>query len=450
MNDNKIYHLVKRLYPICRSITGNGVRQTLQILSEYIPLSVHEVPTGTTVFDWTVPKEWNIKVAWIKDSHGNTIVDFNNHNLHVLNYSTPIHEKMTLEELQPHLFSLPDQPDLIPYRTSYYQENWGFCLSHHQLENLDEGVYEVFIESTLNDGYLTYGEYFIKGKSEDEMLISTHICHPSLANDNLSGISIVTHLAKHLSEQKNHYSYRFLFVPGTIGAITWLALNEPKTKNIKHGLVAALLGDNGAFTYKKSRQGNTEIDQTVESILSEMEIEHKIINFYPYGYDERQFCSPAFNLPLGNLGRTPYGQFPEYHTSADNLEFINATNLNQSYEVYQKIIERLEYNYQHSHNYPTPQPSFCDSNEVYYINLFPKCEPQLGKRGLYSAIGGNNDQRNRQMAMLWILNYSDGEHHLNQIAQMSNIDPQTIYDIATILEKEQLLEKVSIHKNTLV
>lgn len=418
----QMHELAKTLYPICRSITGDGVRETFKILQQHIPLSIFEVPSGTPVFDWTVPKEWNIRAAWIKNPKGERIIDFKNHNLHVLNYSTPIHKKISLEELKKHLFTLPDQSDLIPYRTSYYQENWGFCMAHSQYEQLEEGTYEVCIDSTLEAGHLTYGELFIPGESEQEILFSTHICHPSLANDNLSGISLMTHLAKTLLEQKNRYSYRFIFIPGTIGAITWLAQNQEKTKAIKYGLVTSLVGDDGDFTYKKSRLCTTEIDHIVPYVLKQLNYPHKVVEFIPYGYDERQFCSPAFNLMVGNLGRTPYGQFPEYHTSADNLDFINPKNLMESFIVFKTVVEQLEHS-------------------KFYINQNPHCEPQLGKRGLYDAIGGDSDSKKMQLAMLWVLNLSDGTKSLTSIAHRSGYDIEMIEKISKILLEKGLLVK---------
>ncbi|MBA4057751.1 MAG: peptidase M28, partial [Marivirga sp.] len=369
---DEMHAMITALFPICRSITGNGVRETLNLINEEIPLKIFEVPSGTKVFDWEVPKEWNIKDAYIKNAQGEKIVDFKNSNLHVLNYSTPVHKHVTLEELKKHLYYLPEHPEWIPYRTSYYKEDWGFCISFDQFKTLDDEVYEVFIDSTLKPGSLTYAECFIQGELSDEMLISAHVCHPSLANDNLSGISVATFLAKHLLQSKPRYSYRFVFIPGTIGAITWLSVNELSAEKIKHGLVASLLGDAGNFTYKKSRRGNAEIDEIVEFVLKSRNSANKIIEFFPYGYDERQYCSPGFNLPVGCLSRTPFGQYIQYHTSADNLDFIDPVSLEDSYDTYLEIINILEANRK-------------------LINQNPKCEPQLGKRGLYDLKGGNND-----------------------------------------------------------
>jgi aminopeptidase-like protein len=420
----EIFHLIERLYPICRSITGNGVRQTLRILQEYIPLTIREVPSGTRVFDWTVPKEWNIKDAYIKNSKGEKLVDFQNSNLHVLNYSLPIHEKVSLDELKAHSFSLADKPDWTPYRTSYYKENWGFCLSHKQLAALQEDEYEIFIDSTLQDGHLSYGEYFIQGQSADEVLVSTHVCHPSLANDNLSGIALAVFIAKHLNAGSLRYSYRFVFSPGTIGSITWLSLNEAQTARIKHGLILACVGDSGKLNYKKTREGNTEIDRAVVQALKDSGDAFAVHEFSPYGYDERQFCSPGFNLPVGCFMRTPHGEFPEYHTSADNLELVQPKFLADSLTKCLSILEILE------------------GNRV-YLNLNPKCEPQLGKRGLYGSIGGQSDGRRQELAMLWVLNLSDGSHTLLDIAEKSKINFCLIKDAADALLVNNLLREVS-------
>jgi aminopeptidase-like protein len=420
-----MYQLISDLYPICRSITGNGVRKTLEILQQYIPLEIHQVPTGTQVFDWTVPKEWNIRDAYIKNARGKKIVDFQKSNLHVLNYSIPIHKKMPLSELKEHLFSMPDRPDWIPYRTSYYSENWGFCLTHHQLETLEDGEYEVYIDSSLEPGHLTYGEYYLPGETQEEVLFSCHICHPSLCNDNLSGISIVTFLAKHLSSLSLKYSYRFLFIPGTIGSITWLSLNEDKTSQIKHGLIAAGLGDSGKLHYKKSRRGNAEIDKAVIHVLQHSRQDYQIDEFSPYGYDERQFCSPGFNLPVGSLTRTPFGQYPQYHTSADNLDFVQPDKLADSLEKYLAVVDILE-------------------NNQTYLNTNPKCEPQLGKRGLYGTFGGTQDKKTKEMATLWVLNLADGNHSLLDICDRSGLDFAVIRDAANALVKGELLIDSSV------
>ncbi|MEJ1239897.1 DUF4910 domain-containing protein [Chryseolinea sp. T2] len=417
----KMHDLAGRLFPICRSITGDGVRETLKILSEEIPLQVIEVPSGTKVFDWDVPREWNITDAFISNAAGERVIDFRQSNLHVLNYSIPVKRRVSLDELRKHLYFLEDYPDWIPYRTSYYKEDWGFCVTYNQYKQLTEPFYDVYIGSTLEAGSLTYGEYYIRGQVGDEVLISAHVCHPSLANDNLSGLAVVSSLARTLSERNNYYSYRFVFVPGTIGAITWLAQNEERARKVRFGLVASLLGDKGAFTYKRSRRGNTEIDQIAEYILKGRDSRNKIIDFFPYGYDERQYCSPGFNLAVGCLSRTPFGQYVEYHTSADNLDLISAESLEESYNVYLDILSTL------------------DQNRV-YLNTNPNCEPQLGKRGLYSLKGGNNDAKAFQMALLWTLNLTSGENSLLDIAKRSQTDFQIIREAASRLEECGLLK----------
>ncbi|MBP5975399.1 DUF4910 domain-containing protein [Brasilonema sp. CT11] len=417
---HQMYQLISELYPICRSITGNGFRETLHWISKHIELTKHEVLTGTQVFDWTVPREWNIKDAYIKNSKGEKILDFNKSNLHVVNYSVPIHQKILLEELKKHLFTLPEHPDWIPYRTSYYKESWGFCLSHNQLLELEDEEYEVCIDSSLENGYLTYGEYYLKGDKPDEVLISCHACHPSLANDNLSGIALSTFMAKYLSQINLSYSYRFLFIPGTIGSITWLSLNESQVHKIKHGLVLTCVGDSGKSTYKKSRRGDAEIDKAVTHVLKHSRQAHDIIDFFPYGYDERQFCSPAFNLPVGCFMRTPHSCYPEYHTSADNLDFVQPQFLADSFSKCLSTLHILE-------------------NNKKYLNQNPKCEPQLGKRGLYSAIGGQTYTKITELAMLWVLNLSDGDHTLLDIADRAGMSFDFINKAANALLKHDLL-----------
>ncbi|MDE3110642.1 MAG: DUF4910 domain-containing protein [Acidobacteriota bacterium] len=416
---DELYGFASELFPICRSITGDGIRQTLQIIGTRIPITVSEVPTGTPVFDWTVPKEWNIRDAYIKTSGGTRIVDFRKCNLHVLNYSTPIHQKMRLRELKPHLFTIPEKPDWVPYRTSYYKESWGFCLSHNQMLALEDDEYEVHIDASLQDGHLTYGECYLPGQSKDEILISGHACHPSLANDNLSGLVVATFLAQLLSGRELRYSYRFLFIPGTIGAITWLARNREIAWNIRHGLVLTCLGDDGMFHYKKSRRGNSEIDRVAAHVLSQQGQNHEILEFSPYGYDERQYCSPGFNLAVGCLMRSVWGTFPQYHTSADNLDFIQPERLAESLRVCSEIVEVLEKNR-------------C------YVNLNPYCEPQLGRRNLYPSTGGNSIDETVN-ARLWVINLSDGEHSLLDIAERSRIPFSQISSAADVLLKGGLL-----------
>ena len=416
----QMYQLVSELYPICRSITGNGVRETLNKIKSIIPLEVKEVPSGTRVFDWEVPKEWNIADAWIKNSKGEKIVDFQKSNLHVLNYSAPIRKKVDLNELKAHLFTLLDHPDWIPYRTSYYQENWGFCIPHSQFAGLKDESYDVLIDSSLTDGSLTFGEFYLKGKSSDEVLISTHICHPSLCNDNLSGIALSAILGRHLSTLSLKYSYRLLFIPGTIGSITWLSLNKQGASKIKHGLVVACVGDSGNFTYKKTRIGSAEIDQIVTYALKNSAKDFNVIDFFPYGYDERQYCSPGFNLPVGCLMRTPHGEYPEYHTSADNLQFVNPESLGNSLALLLDVLTIVEQNKK-------------------YMNQNPLCEPQLGRRGLYQQIGGHADSKKFQLALLWALSLSDGQNSLLDISMRSGINFGLISEAADILVEKGLL-----------
>jgi aminopeptidase-like protein len=418
----ELHEFARELYTVCRSITGDGIRWTLARIRERIPLQTTEVPTGTAVFDWTVPKEWNIRDAFIKTASGKRVVDFQKCNLHVLNYSAPAHAKMSLSELRPHLFTIPEKPDWIPYRTSYYQENWGFCLSHNQMLALRDEEYEVCIDSTLEDGHLTYGECYLPGRSTEEVLISCHACHPSLANDNLSGLSVATQLAQFLSGRDLDYSYRFLFLPGTIGAITWLARNREAAERIRHGLVLTCVGDAGRFHYKKSRRGNAEIDRVVAHVLSGQSESSEILEFSPYGYDERQYCSPGFNLPVGCLMRSVWGTFPEYHTSADNLEFIHPAQLAESLRVCVAILDVLE-------------------NNRLYRNLNPYCEPQLGKRNLYRP-GGGESLSAEVCARLWVLNLSDGEHSLLDIAERSHMPFSSICAAADLLCESGLLSPV--------
>jgi len=419
-----MYRLAQTLFPLCRSITGEGVRQTLQTVGQHIPLQIAEVPTGTAVFDWTVPKEWSIRDAYIKNEAGERVVDFHQSNLHVLNYSAPVHTNLSLEELKAHLLTLPEHPDWIPYRTSYYRETWGFCLSHNQLSELDQGRYDVYIDSTLADGYLTYGEYVLPGRVEEEVLLTAHVCHPSLANDNLSGISLLTFLAAELAKLDHHFTYRFLLIPGTIGSITWLARNESNVERIRHGLVLSCLGDPGGPTYKRSRRGDTAIDRASSHVLAQFSAHARIEPFSPYGYDERQFCSPGFNLPVGLLERSKYGEFPEYHTSADNMSFISAHCLQESFTLVARILEVLEH-------------------DLTYRSSNPKCEPQLGKRGLYQAIGGDKDSARKQLAMLWALNLADGSNSVLDIAERAGLPFATVLDTCETLANARLLEPVS-------
>ncbi len=421
-----MHALVRRLYPICRSITGDGVRETLRIIGEDLPLDVTEVPSGTEVFDWTVPPEWTIRDAYIADTTGRRVVDFAASNLHVVGYSEPVSRRMSLAELRPHLHTLPDHPDWIPYRTSYYQRDWGFCLTQRTLDALaddaESSVYEVHIDADLADGHLTYAEHVVPGQVSDEVIISCHVCHPSLANDNLAGIAVASQLARHLARGTPHYTYRFLFVPGTIGSITWLARNQHRVDRIAHGLVLACAGDRGQLTYKRSRRGNAGIDRAAVHVLSTSERPHRVVDFSPYGYDERQYCSPGFNLGVGCLTRTPYAAYPEYHTSADDPDFVTPEAMADTLATCREILAVLD-------------------RDRRYVNLKPHGEPQLGKRGLYDALGGRSDAKQAQLAMLWVLNYSDGDHSLLDIAARSGLPFDAIAAAADALLAAELVKE---------
>lgn len=423
-----LHDLIAELYPICRSITGNGVRQTLAILGRHLPLAISEVPTGTKVFDWIVPKEWNIRDAYIKNSKGERVVDFQACNLHVLNYSTPVQATMSLPELRPHLFSDPRHEGWIPYRTSYHEEAWGFCLSHAQLSSLAADRYEVRIDSSLSDGHLTYGECYLPGATSEEVLVSCHVCHPSLCNDNLSGISVAAFLAKALMNRPRRYSYRFLFVPGTIGAIAWLARSQRQTARIAHGLVLTCVGDGGAFHYKKSRRGDAEIDRAAAHVLRHRGPAHTILDYSPYGYNERQFCSPGFNLPVGCLMRSVWGQFPEYHSSGDNLAFVTPAALAESLRTCEAIVDVLEHNRR-------------------YRNLSPYGEPALGRRGLFQSKGGV-EPGVENLARLWVLSFSDEQHTLLEIADRAGLDFRLIRDAARELEAHGLLADITADRGS--
>ena len=420
----RMHALVSELFPICRSITGDGMRQSLRRLQCIAPLQMIEVPTGTKVFDWMVPREWNIRDAWIADSRGERVVDFRNSSLHVVNYSVPVRARMTLAELRPHLHTIPDHPDWVPYRTSYYSESWGFCLTHRTLDALADGEYEVCIDSSLEPGHLTYGELVVPGDSGEEVLVSCHCCHPSLANDNLSGMAVATELARYLAEYAEalRYSYRFLFIPGTIGSITWLARNTEAAARIKYGLVLSCLGDSGALTYKRSRRGDSLIDRAAQHVLLRSAGSARVRDFVPYGYDERQYCSPGFNLAVGCLTRTPNGEYAEYHTSADDLSFVTPAALADSLAAAVRVIEVLEH-------------------DATYVNLSPWCEPQLGRRGLYRPTGGQSELPNYEMALLWVLNFSDGAHSLLDIAERSGIEFRVVLRAASDLMKHDLLRR---------
>ena len=410
----EMHGLMRDLFPLCRSLTGEGVRQTFDRIERDVPLERTELASGTRVYDWTLPLEWNIRGATLTGPGGERVADLADSSLHVLNYSAPVRGTFSLEELRPHLFTDPERPEVIPYRTSYHDENWGFCLPHARYEQLVEGDYEVAIDSTLEDGHVVYAERFLPGESEDEVLISTYVCHPSLANDNLSGVVLAATLARHLAGQSLRRSYRVLLGPATIGPLSWLSRNEKRLPRITAGLVATCVGDVGPFTYKRSRQGNAEIDRAVEAVLGEAGV---VEEFSPLGTDERQFCSPGFDLPVGVLSRTPPDRFPEYHSSADDLDFVRPEVLGESFERYIDVIEVLERNRA-------------------YRNLSPKGEPQLGKRGLYRAVGGGSFTEG---PLLWVLNLSDGRHDLLAVSQRSGLPFAEVADAADALVDAGLL-----------
>tara|TARA_B100001540_G_C15810929_1_gene644475 strand:+ start:88 stop:1476 length:1389 start_codon:yes stop_codon:yes gene_type:complete len=453
---NEMYDLIENLYPICRSITGNGTRETLQIISKIIPITINEVKSGTNVFDWKIPKEWNIKDAYIKSPQGEKIIDFKKSNLHVLSYSIPIHKKISLKELKEHIFTQPDRPKDIPYRTSYYSEKWGFCMSHEQFLKLEGGDYEVLIDSELKTGSLTYGEYYFKGNSNQEILFSCYICHPSLCNDSLSGVVTAVQLAKFIEtlKQKPNYSYRILFIPETIGSITWLSQNQEKIKNIKQGLVITCTGDKGKINYKKTRNGNSEIDKTVVDILKNSDQDFSVHDFFPFGSDERQYCSPGIELDMGCLTRTAFGDFPEYHTSSDDLTCVHPSHLANTLKIITQIIKSLEKNYdKFSHNEKTNNKiKKTTSEDPVFISLV-KCEPQLGKRNLYHDLGGpklkpfhgrgtKDATKIKEKALMWVLAFSDGKNSIKDIEIQSNIDSEILLESANLLCEKKLLKEI--------
>lgn len=418
----RMYQLMRELFPICRSITGEGFRQTLAVLQRRLPgLALNAVPSGTQCFDWTVPKEWNVRDAWVADSRGRRVIDFKANNLHLLNYSVPVRARMTKAELLPHLHSLPEHPGWIPYRTSYYQERWGFCLAHEQLAALPDDTYEVVIDSTLEDGVLNWGELFLPGTGEGEVLVSCHACHPSLCNDNLSGVVLTTALAELLSSVEHRLGYRFVWIPGGIGSVVWLSRNEALLPRIRAGLVVTCVGDPGPFTYKLSRRADTLIDRAVKNVLARSGRPHEVIDFSPYGYDERNYCSAKFDLPVGSLTRTTHGRFAGYHSSGDGLDFVQPGALGESLAVYLDVLDVLE-------------------GEGRYRNLLPEAEPQLGKRGLYGMTGGLQQRDRLEVAMLWVMNQSDGRHSLLDVSERSGLPFDLLRQAAGLLVEHGLLE----------
>jgi aminopeptidase-like protein len=419
-----LHALATRLYPICRSITGAGVRETLTVLRRHVPLEINEVASGTPVLDWTVPSEWTLREAYIADGRGTRIVDAARHALHVVSYSTPVRARMTLAELRPHLHTLPAQPDLIPYRTSYYVPAWGFCLPHRALEAMREESYEVVIDASLAPGALVWGEHLHQGELDEEVLLSTHICHPSLANDNCSGMAVLALLAEAMAGLRTRLSYRFLFIPGTIGAIAWLARNRDAPRRIRHGLVISNVGDGGGPAYKRSRRGDAVIDRAAAHVLGHWGAGAKVLDFSPYGYDERQYCSPGFDLPVGAIQRSAWGTYPEYHTSADDLAFIRPEHLETSLRLICSILDTV------------------DGNAT-LRNTMPFGEPQLGRRGLYGAADGVRPDVDERMACLWVLNQADGTRDLLAIAERSGLTFAVIRRAARRLRTAGLLAAVT-------
>ena len=415
-----MHALMRELYPLPRSITGAGLRATVRRLNEIVPLEVTEVPSGTAVFDWTVPDEWAIDEAYIEDGAGRRIVDLAASNLHVVGYSVPVNAVFTLQELKAHLHSMPEHPDWIPYRTSYYAPTWGFCLADRVLRALPEGRYRAVIRSRCAPGSLTLAEHLHVGDTPDEVLIFAHNCHPSLANDNLSGLVVATHLADWLRGRRTRYSYRFVFAPATIGSITWLSRQGAALGKIRHGLVLSLLGGPGVFHYKKSHDGNRPIDRTAPRVLQAAYPDARVLEFSPWGYDERQFGSPGINLPMGRLTRTPNGEFPEYHTSADNPDFLSGGQLGEAWLACLRIFAALE-------------------SDRRYVNLEPRGEPQLGRRGLYRTTGGHRQVPERQLALLWVLSESDGTVSIEDIALRAGLPLALIAEAAGDLQSAGLL-----------
>lgn len=416
----RMHALLAELYPLCRSLTGPGLRATLRRLAEEAPLQITEVPSGTAVFDWTVPDEWSIEEAYIEDEAGQRLVDFRAHTLHVVGYSRAVDRWLTLDELRPHLHSMPDRPDWIPYRTTYYNDDWGFCLPHRLYERLAPGRYHAVIRSRLAPGAMSIAESVKSGDLSDEVLLFAHTCHPSLANDNLSGLVVAARLAAWLHGRATRYTYRFVFAPATIGSIAWLALHGSDLHRIRHGLVLSLLGDRGPLNYKRSRFGTATIDRAAIHVLQLRHPGGRVIDFSPWGYDERQFGSPGIALPVGRLTRTPNGEFPEYHTSADDPSFVTAESLGESWLACLRIVHVLD-------------------NDLRYRNLSPFGEPQLGRRGLYRSTGGYQNIPDRQLAMLWLLNQSDGSNSLLDIAERSKLPFDALHAVARELVRAGLL-----------
>ena len=422
---NEMYALCDRLFPICRSITGDGVRETLRVLQSICSaMTLHEVPSGTQAFDWTVPKEWNIRDAWIKNSKGEKILDFAKSNLHVMGYSLPVNKDVSLEELLPLIHTQPDQPDAIPYVTSYYKERYGFCMSQEQKDALQEDTYHIYIDSELKDGSLTYGDILIPSTegNKDEIFLSTYVCHPSMANNELSGPAVTVYLAKWLLEKTHRrYNYRIIFIPETIGAITYLSQHLPEMKkNIRAGFNISCVGDDRTYSYVASRYGNTLADKVAKNVLSFRYPEYKRYSFLQRGSDERQYNAPGVDLPVCAVCRSKYAEYPEYHTSKDNMGLISPTGLQGAYEVYRDMIEALEYNHK------------------YKIQCLG--EPQLGKRGLYPTIS-QKGQHDLVAALTDFIAYADGTNDIIDISNKIQIPVRNLIPIVKILLKNKLIEK---------
>ena len=416
---NKMYELVKKLFPLCRSLTGDEVRKTLKILREHIPLKISEVPTGTKVFDWTVPQEWNIKDAYVIDPAGKKVIDFKKHNLHIVGYSIPVNKTIALPELQKHLYSLPDQPTAIPYVTSYYQPRWGFCLKHQDREKLKPGKYRVVVDSELKKGSLTFGELIIPGLSQKEVFLSTYVCHPSMANNELSGPAVTTFLAKWLLTKKRRYAYRIIFIPETIGSIMYLSKNLNVMKNaVVAGFNISCVGDERNYSYVSSRNGETYANKVAQFAFESLGEDFTRYSYLDRGSDERQYNSPGVDLPVVSISRSKYGTYPEYHTSLDDLNLVTPRGLYGSYELLKHILELIEKNY-------------------YYQNT---ClgEPQLGRRGLYPTVSKKGSAAGARR-IIDFLAYADGTNDLIDISRKIKIPIHELYPIVKRLLKEKLI-----------
>jgi aminopeptidase-like protein len=420
---DEAYELMERLFPYCRSLTGAGVRGTFEVLEQEIPITRTEIPSGTRAFDWIVPDEWNLREAYIVAPDGSRVVDLRDSTLHVVSYSEPVRATLPLDALRERLHTLPEQPDVVPYRTSYYERTWGFCLSHRQLLELQPGDYQVVIDSTLEPGHLSYAEHRIQGEGPGEVLLSTYVCHPSLANDNLSGIAVATMLARRLLGRRLRHTYRFLFAPGTIGPLAWLHQNRNGLDRVEHGLTLSCIGDEGNLTYKRSRVGDAEVDRAMETVLRDSGAPHRLLPWEPWGGDERQFCSPGFDLPVGTLMRTPHGEFSGYHTSADGLERIRPEALGEAVDTCLELVGVLESN---------RRP----------LNLSPFGEPQLGRRGLYRSAGGAVATPDDERALLWVLNQGDGHSTLLDVALSSGLSYAVVRRAAERLEAAGLVAAI--------